>query len=198
MSKNKNPENLEQLLDQIGKGINEEDDQVFLEDILEVVGRRSFGPLLLVAGVITMTPVIGDIPGVPTIMGCIVFLIAIQLLFRAKHFWLPDILLKRSAEPVKVRKGVEWIRPPAKFIDGFLRPRLTIFTEGPAIYVIAVICLVIAVSMPLIDVVPFSGYVAGLALTAFGLSIMAHDGLVALLALLFTAATAVVVIFNLF
>lgn len=198
MSQNQDPENLDQLLDKIIEAPQEDSDQVSLGEILEMVGRRSFGPLLIVTGVITMMPVIGDIPGVPTIMGIIVFLIGIQLIFRAEYFWLPDLLLDRSVKPEKLEKGVGWMRRPAKFIDGFLQPRLTIFTEGPAIYVIAVICLIISISMPLIDVVPFSGYVAGLALTAFGLSLIAHDGIVALLALIFTAATAVVVILNLF
>lgn len=189
---------MDQLLDKIIEAPQEGSDQVTLGKILEMVGRRSFGPLLIVTGVITMMPVIGDIPGVPTIMGIIVFLIGIQLVFRAEYFWLPDLLLDRSVKPEKLDKGVGWMRPPARFIDGFLKPRLSIFTDGPAIYVIAVICLFISISMPLIDIVPFSGYVAGLALTAFGLSMIAHDGVVALLALIFTAATAVVVIFNLF
>ncbi len=50
------------------------------DEIVEAVGERSFGSILLLAGIITLTPLIGDIPGVPSIMGLIVFLIAIQLL----------------------------------------------------------------------------------------------------------------------
>lgn len=65
------------LLDQIEE-TTETDDQVSVDDILDLVGRRSFGPLLLLAGVITLLPIVGDIPGVPTLMATLVILIAVQ------------------------------------------------------------------------------------------------------------------------
>ncbi len=45
---------------------------------MQAVGSRSFGPLLLVAGLVTLSPA-GDVPGVPTIMAAFVFLVAGQL-----------------------------------------------------------------------------------------------------------------------
>lgn len=41
------------------------------------------------------------------------------------------------------------------------------------------------------EVVPCSANLAGAALTAFGLALIAHDGLLALIAFAFTAGTAV-------
>ena len=41
--------------------------------------------------------------------------------------------------------------------------------------------------MPLMELVPFSATTAGVALAAFGLAVIAHDGLLALLAFLATA-----------
>ncbi|HEX3034413.1 MAG TPA: exopolysaccharide biosynthesis protein [Thermodesulfobacteriota bacterium] len=73
--------------------------------ILKLVGRRSFGPLLLVAGLVTLLPIICDIPGVPTIMGIFVLLIAGQLLFRREHLWLPCWMLNRSVPRDKLRKS---------------------------------------------------------------------------------------------
>lgn len=32
------------------------------------VGRRSFGPTLLLAGLVTLAPIVGDIPGVPVLI----------------------------------------------------------------------------------------------------------------------------------
>lgn len=197
MGNNQEPTSLEELLDEIEEAADQDNDQVTLDDILNVVGRRSFGPLLLVAGIITVAPVIGDIPGIPTIMGVIVFLIAIQLLFRVEHFWLPDWLLRRSTKQEKLKKGLKWIRKPARFIDRYLKHRLTKFTRGTATYVIAVVCLIIAIAMPVMELVPFSANGAGAALTAFGLSIIARDGLLSIIAFTFTAITAGVVIYNL-
>lgn len=197
MSKVQELKNLEQLLDTIKKTTEQNDKEVTLDNILDVVGRRSFGPLLLVAGIITLTPVVGDIPGVPTAMGIIVLVTGIQLIFRVEHFWLPKWLLKRSIKTDKLKKALKWVRRPAKFIDRFLKQRLMFFTKGPAVYVIAVICILIAVATPAMELVPFSANGAGAALTAFGLSLIAHDGLLSLIAFLFTAITVGIVVYNL-
>jgi hypothetical protein len=188
MNEDRELTNLEQLLDRIAEAGREED-RVTLGGILEMVGRRSFSPMLLVAGLITVAPIIGDIPGVPTIMGIFVFLIAGQLLFHRDHFWLPQWMLRRSMERDKIEKAVGWLRRPARFIDRFLRPRLTVLTRGAGIHAIAAACLVIAVSMPAMEFIPLSANGAGAALTAFGLSLVAHDGLLALLAFIIFAAT---------
>ncbi len=187
--------NLEQLLDRVCES-TKEGDRVSLDRIMDWVGRRSFGPLLLVAGLVTVLPIIGDIPGVPTIMGVFVVLIAGQLLLRRDHIWLPQWMLERSVSRDKLRTGLEWMRSPAQFIDRFLRPRLTVFTHHAATYVIAVACIVIAAAMPLMEVIPFSANLAGAALTAFGLSLIAHDGLLALCAFAFTLLTCGVVVYN--
>ena len=47
--------------------------------------------------------------------------------------------------------------------------------------------------MPVMEVVPFSANLAGIALTAFGLAVIAHDGLLALVAFAATAAGVVVI-----
>jgi hypothetical protein len=178
--------NLEQLLDRIDDAARDRK-RVSLGAVLELVGRRSFGPLLLVAGVVALAPVIGDIPGVPTVIGTLVFLITIQLLFGREYFWLPRWVLKRSVSSDKLRKALKWLRSPARFVDRLLRPRLTFFTKGAVIYVIAMLCIIIAVSMPAMELVPFLANLAGAAFTAFGLSLIAHDGLLALIAFGFTA-----------
>ena len=52
--------------------------------------------------------------------------------------------------------------------------------------------------MPFMEVVPFSANLAGAALAAFGLALVARDGLLALIAFLITAATAGLLIVRLF
>lgn len=182
------PSNLEELLDRIDE-TTEGDDKVTMDDILDVVGRRSFGPMLLLAGVITAMPVVGDIPGVPGIMGVFVVLIAGQLLLRREHLWLPQWILNRSVEPDKISTALEWTYPVARFVDGWLKPRMTGLTHATGAYASAITCIVIGAAMPAMEVVPFSANFAGLALTAFGLALIVHDGLVALLAFGFTLLT---------
>lgn len=180
--------NLEQLLDRITEAARGRN-RVSLGGVLEVVGRRSFGPLLLFAGLIAVSPVIGDTPGVPTAVGLFVLLVTGQLLFGREYVWLPRWLLKRSVAQDKLCTALGWLRKPARFIDRLVRPRLTALTHTIGTYVIAGMCAVIAGAMPVMEVVPFVANGAGAALTAFGLALVAHDGLLAIFAFGFTAIT---------
>lgn len=187
--------NLRQLLDRLADAARDED-PVSMDTILQMVGRRSFGPVLLLAGIITLTPLIGDIPGVPTLMGLIVLLIAIQLLLDQNKLWLPPFLLRRSVKSEKLINSIEKIYSAAGFIDRYLKPRLEVLVKDIMAYVIAVICLGIAVLMPVMEFIPFSANLAGLALTSFGLSLIARDGLLALIAFVFTAAIVGLIVYQ--
>ena len=163
---------------------------------VDAIGGRSFGPLLLVAGIIMTSPLSG-IPGVPTTMGLLLLLIAIQLLLRKQHCYLPRWLLKRSMAHERVAKAINWLRPAARFIDRYLRPRLLLFVQGLRIKLIAIICIVVAVGLPVMELVPFSAHAAGIALTAFGLALIASDGLLALIAFAVTGGTVVLIVYSL-
>lgn len=188
MEKDHRPRNLEQLLDQILEAGNGRS-RVTLEEILQMMGYRSFGPLLVMAGLVILFPLVGDIPGVPTVMAIFVMLVAGQWLFRHEHLWLPHWLLARSVPMEKLEKGAAWMRRPFRFVDRFLRVRLTVFTGRIGVYAAAIACIVIAAAVPLMEFIPFSANLAGAALVGFGLSLIADDGLLMLLALAVTGAT---------
>lgn len=190
------PRNLQQLFDCIDQA-EEEDGRVSWSAIMNEVGRRSFGPLLLLGGLTVLAPIIGDLPGVPTLIGMVVLLIAVQLLFGRQNFWLPGFMLNRSVSKDKLHKALTWLNKPTRFIDKLLRPRLLHVTSGPMVRVIAIVCLGIAVAMPVMEFVPFSANLAGIALTAFGLALIARDGLLALIAFVFTGLMMGVVAYNL-
>jgi hypothetical protein len=187
--------NLEQLLERIDRAAADRE-KISLGMIVESIGSRSFGPLLLMAGLILFSPISG-IPGVPTLMGLLVLLIAGQLLFHRRHFWLPQWLLKFSLSKKKLCKALLWLKKPARFIDRWLRPRLCFLITGASTHIIAALCAVLAIAMPVMELVPFSATTVGAALTAFGLSLIAHDGVLALVAFVFTASTGGLVIITL-
>jgi len=174
---------LGELIDRIDKHILEKK-VISIGDILEVAGRKSFGTILFLAGIITLAPLIGDIPGVPTIMGIIVFLTSVQMLLQKNNLRLPQFILRRSVRRENLHKTLNKLRSPVNFIDRILRPRLMVLTEGFMLYVIAVLCLCTALLMPIMELIPFSANIAGFILTFFGLSILTNDGLPALITLL--------------
>lgn len=189
--------NLTETVEEIADVPDEGEDEVSVEEILDVVGRRSFGPFLIVAGIVILAPGLGDIPGVPTVMAALVLVVAAQLLFGRDRFWMPRWVLDREISRERLDKMRRWMRKPARFVDKLLRERLTLLTDGPAVYVIAGAGAAIALTMPIMEVIPFATNISGGALVAFGLAMIARDGLFAGLAFALTAATCAVILMNL-
>ncbi len=179
---------IEQLLDQIDE-VRENESSISLDEVLDAIGRRSFGPLLIVAGLIVLAPILGDIPGMATVMGIFVALVAGQIVFGRDHIWLPQWMLDRSIKTAKLDKPLRWLRKPARWADGLTQTRLRALTSGVAVRVVAGVCLLLAFIMPLMEVVPFSANAGGLVLMLFGLALIAGDGLMALIGSVFTVVT---------
>ncbi|SFU69232.1 exopolysaccharide biosynthesis protein [Halomonas korlensis] len=190
------PTDLTALLEQI-QHAGEGEERVSLEAILDSVGQRSFAPFLLIAGLITLAPLIGDLPGVPTLMATLVVLSAGQLLAGRKHVWFPRWLLTRQVSRERFQKAMGWMKRPASWVDRLLKPRLSRLTRPPAHLPVALTCLLIAMAMPPMEFVPFTANGAGLALTLFGLALLADDGLMALFAYMLTGGTLAVVVTSL-
>ncbi len=183
---------LEQLIEKIRR-IDGDLDPVSLEAVLEQIGRRSFGAMLLFAGIIVLAPLIGDLPGVPTLAGILIAITAIQLLAGRRYFWLPNFLLKRSIQRKQLDKVLSLMLRPARFTDRFLRRRLEFFTRPGVTRVIAAVSLGVALVIPLLELIPFSANLAGITLFAFGLSLVARDGLFALISLIAAAGVFVLI-----
>ena len=181
---------LQQLVDRLDKAATGE--RIDVECMMEAVGRSSFGALLLLGGLVTLSP-LDIVPGIPTLVALAVLLVCVQLLAGRRHFWLPAWVLRRSITRQRFRRALRWLRTPARFGDRLVRPRLTALTTDAAAKVIAVGCVIVALAMPVMEVVPFSANLAGIALTAFGLAVIADDGLLALVAFAATAAGVVVI-----
>lgn len=64
----------------------------------------------------------------------------------------------------------------------------TVLVKGPAATIIALLSLMIASSMPFLELIPFSSSLAGMVLMAFGLSLVSYDGFLALIAYATTGA----------
>ena len=180
---------LQQLLDRLDKAATGE--RIDVECMMQAVGRSSFGALLLLGGLVTLSP-LDIIPGIPTLIALAVLIVCVQLLAGRRQFWLPAWVLRRSIASQRFRRALRWLQKPARFGDRLVRPRLTVLTTDAAIKVIALGSIAVALAMPVMEVVPFSANLAGIALTAFGLAVIVHDGLLALVAFGATAAGVVV------
>lgn len=169
------------LLDRIEEGAAGER-VMTLGDLQAVIGRRGFGPFLVVPALFEISP-IGGIPGVPTFFATIIALAAVQMLFGRTSFWLPEFLRARRVRTHRLDRAVGWLRPVARVADRVFRERLPALTGEPFIRVIALICLALAFTVPPLEIVPFLSSAPMAAIALFGLALIAHDGLVALAAM---------------
>jgi hypothetical protein len=195
VSEQAEPHDLEGMLDQMGRA-SDGSGPVSVKELLDTIGQRSFGPFLLVPALIAFTP-LGGIPGLPTVLAVVVIVIAGQLLIGMKRFWLPSIILRRSIKRQRLRTSITYLQPVARAVDKVIGPRLVWLTRGRFAHVAAALCVLVALTIPPLEVVPFAGAVPWAAIAALGLALIAHDGVLVLIALGFSIGTAYVIVTSL-
>lgn len=181
---------LSELLDRM-EALSKQGDEVAFGEVMDAVGEKSFVPLLMLAGLVMAAPVIGDIPGVPVLMGLLVLLASVQFLLNREHVWIPKWLERRQVSSSKVQKTLSWLRKPSRWIDRVSKTRLTTFVDHAGAVLSALICIVIAMATPVMEVVPMSANVAGIAIIAFGIALLARDGVIAIGAILLSVGTGI-------
>lgn len=176
------PRTLSEVVDCICDVAGQTEHKVSLQAVREAVGGRAFGPLLLMAGVITVTP-LSAVPGVPTLLGLCVILIAGQMVLGLKQIWLPRWMLNMRVRAQQLEAVGRGLVKPARFLDRFVRPRLAFVTQGIGRRLVAIACIAVGLVTPLLELVPFSTAVSGAIIAIFGLGLTTRDGVIVLAAL---------------
>ena len=145
-------------------------------EIFESVGRRSYGPLLLVIGLFAISPAT-VLPGMTWFAAALTLLVAGQMALGMKRIWLPQKALGATLPRDKVHEGLEKARPWARRIDSVLKPRLTFLAKPPLVNLVALFCIAAALITFPLGLIPLAPIVPGLAVVFFGLGMTAHDGL---------------------
>lgn len=149
-------------------------------DIIQNLGSASFGALLLVPAMIIATPASG-IPGLPSVGGLIIALIAAQMVIGRDHVWLPKWLMNRRINPDRLERALDFMRRPARWIDHVTRPRLTWLLRWPMVVPLQVLCVFCGLAMPMMELVPMTSSIAAIAVFVIAVGIIADDGLLAIL-----------------
>lgn len=172
------PATLNDVLDEIAGKCDADDtpDSLTLDEILGSVGRRSYGPLLLVIGLFAISPAT-VVPGMTWFAAALTLLVAGQMALGLPRIWLPKKALQAELPRDAVRSGVEKSRGFARWIDGLLKPRLTFLSKPPFVNLIALLCIVAALITFPLGFIPLAPLAPGLAVVFFGLGMVARDGL---------------------
>ncbi len=182
MSHGKEPESLKDVVGGI-EGLGEEKKDVTLGDALDAFGHRSFSPLLIVLPLVELSP-LGGIPGFPTVLAVIISLIALQLLMGRSHVWLPDFVQSRSVDGKKLAKAMSKLNRTAEWIDRRIGDRLDWMLNNPWPKLAALLILMLCLSVPPLEFIPFASSVPMLAVACVGLALLVRDGLLLLLAMI--------------
>lgn len=176
------PASLADIFDEIEHNTlkNDSDDGVRLGALLNAVGRRSYGPLLLVIGLFAVSP-ITVIPGMTWLAAFLTGIVAGQMALGLPRPWLPKRALETKIPRKLLNVGLHRGRPWAERIDKVLKPRLEFLAAPPFVNLIALICIAAAlVTIPL-SLIPIAPILPSIAILLFGLGMTAKDGLLLLL-----------------
>jgi len=160
-------------------------ERVGLGMIIEFMGRRSIGALLLVLALPIPTPGLSVVFGVPLIF------ISAQLLLGRRRVWLPARLARRSIARTDFVSVVERVLPTLHFLERLVRPRIQWMAGDWAVVPVGAICLLLAVIITL--PIPLGHVVPGAAIAVLALGLIERDGLAIALGLTVAALGLLVV-----
>jgi hypothetical protein len=171
-------ENLQSLLRKLIALCDGEEakDGLTISELMECVGRRAYGPLLLVIGLFSISPAT-IVPGMTWLSALLTLLIAGQMALGLKKPWLPRKVLNTCVPDKQLKAGLEKAQPWAARIDAVLKPRLEFLVHPPFVNGIAVLCVLAALITFPLGLLPLAPLLPGAAVVFFGLGMMARDGL---------------------
>jgi hypothetical protein len=180
------PQNVEEAVASL-EHLAEGRDRVTVGDMLDELGERSFGPLLVIIALLDILPV-GSIPGLPTVLAMIGILLAAQLVAGHDHVWLPQWLQRRAIGADKLAKGLGKMEKPAAKIDRTFRNRLENFTTPFWQKLAGMAVILLCLTVPPLELIPLATTAPMLAIAAYGVALTVRDGLLMLLATVLSAA----------
>lgn len=171
------PDNLSEVLNDIEQtaDAHPESKPLTLGDLLDSVGRRSYGPLLLLIGLFAISPATA-LPLMTWATAVLTLVVAGQMAVGLPNIWLPKAARNIRIGRRTVHDSVEKSRPAARWIDHLLRKRLEFLSKPPFVNIVA-LCVIAAalITFPL-GLVPLLPLIPGIAIVAFGLGMTARDG----------------------
>ena len=181
MEKHCEPDSIEDVLECV-EGAGGGRQRVSVSDIVERIGDDAFAPLMLVPALTALSPA-SAIFGLSTVCGLTIALIAIQIVIGRRKLWLPEFILRWTISSRRRDQIVHVLSKPAHLVDGLTHRRLSVIVAPPLDRLWALICMMLALVMPALELVPMSASILAGAISLFALAILARDGFVALLGL---------------
>lgn len=180
--------NLSSLLDALQRKLDDDQsngggDKIAIRDVLEAVGTRTYGPLLLIIGLVSISPAT-IIPGATWAFAVLTLLVALQLALHRRTPWMPRKALDMKVSERGMAKFIKASRSTAKAIDTLVKPRFAFLAERPWSIIVAILIVLAALITFPLGLIPVAPLLPGVAIVLFGLGLTARDGLLLTIATL--------------
>jgi len=179
---------LSEVLDRLESSI--EGESVKVETVIAKLGHRSFASLMLVFSLISTSPA-SAIPGITATVAAIVFVLVVQMIAGRDCVWLPGFVTQREMSAAKLCKGIGWLRGPVRFVERFLKTRLTFLFHRPWLWLPLLLILALTLFMPFMEIIPTSGSIASAVIALFAAGLLTRDGMVVVASMLLLLAVPV-------
>lgn len=161
------------------------DDTVTFAALLDALGERGFGLLLIVLAVPNLLPFPG-VPGVSFVTGMAILYLSLQLILAREEPALPDWIGRKSFTRGQLARFILKTDPLLRWLEKPIRPRLASVVAGFGERLIGLVALVHAVTLAL--PIPMGNLPQAVALILFALALIELDGVMALLGYLASVA----------
>jgi len=163
--------------------------RVSIDDVLERIGTRAFGPLLLICAALAVLPT-GAVPPMSLVTGLLIALIGGQLALGRNALWVPGLLRRRTLPASAVQRSTARVRPWAERADKLLGRRLRWVLEAPMIKIVGAVVVLAGLTFVPSAAAPAAVLLPGGAVLIIGLGLTADDGMIVFLGTLLAAAAA--------
>jgi hypothetical protein len=161
------------------------DDKVTFAQMLDALGERGFGLLLIVMAVPNLLPFPG-VPGVSFVTGMAILYLAIQLMLAKEEPKLPAWIGQKSFTRAQLSRFIVKTTPFLRWLERPIRPRWNPVVAGFGERLIGLVALIHAVTLAL--PIPMGNLPQAVALILFALALIELDGLMAILGYLASIA----------
>ena len=174
-SKSEFRETISQVLHRLS--IGKPEDKVSFGQMVDALGERGFGLLLMVLALPNCIPFPG-VPGVSFITGMAIFFISIQLIMAKDEPALPAWLSRKSFSCGQLSRFIVKTSPMLRWLEKPIQPRLPAVVVGFGERLIGVVAVIHALTLAL--PIPMGNLPQAVALILLALALTELDGLMAI------------------
>jgi hypothetical protein len=151
----------------------QEPDTITIDEILAALHHRGFGLLFILLAIPNLPP-IPMIPGVSTLFGVPLFLLAMQWTLGRDRPTLPRSIGRKQFSRARFNLAIGKVLPLLRWVEKLARPRAEIVLSRKGEVVLG--CFAMVYAVVLAAPIPFSNLLPAYALAAMGIGLLERDG----------------------